>query len=140
MLAREGSFPKAPHEMVIKEVTVFFLDMTNGFVAGRHRKLLNKIKFFGIDDPFLTWISSYQASGNHGAQLNGLIPDPDLVTSGVIKGGVPRPCFSDLLSKIEALLTVLLAISKCSAFFALRPWSPPIYCKRSKSLPTKAAS
>lgn len=71
-----------------KLVIVVQLDMTTAFDRVSHRRLITKIKSYGITDHVLSSFTSYLSSRNQVAQVSGFTSHPRQVTVGVIQGNV----------------------------------------------------
>ena len=73
------------------QVDVILLDFAKAFDKVPHRRLLHKLKFYGIDGTTLAWISSFLSSRKQLVLLDGVKSSEKEVLSGVPQGTVLKP-------------------------------------------------
>ena len=66
-----------------KQTDLLFLDFSKAFDTVPHRRLLNKLIFYGIQGPILQWISSWLTKHNQRVAVDGEASNADAVKSGV---------------------------------------------------------
>ncbi|CAI2723993.1 unnamed protein product [Schistosoma spindalis] len=69
-------------------VSVIFLDFKKAFDKVPHKKLLVKLKSFGINDPLYSWFASFLAVRKQMVKYNDCLSSPKPITSGVIQESV----------------------------------------------------
>jgi hypothetical protein len=67
------------------------LDFAKAFDKVPHRRLLHKLKFYGVDGTTLAWISSFLSSRKQLVLLDGVKSSEKEVLSGVPQGTVLAP-------------------------------------------------
>jgi hypothetical protein len=75
---------------------VILLDFAKAFDKVPHRRLLHKLKFYGIDGTTLAWISSFLSSRKQLVLLDGVKSSEKEVLSGVPQGMLWMMCSSTL--------------------------------------------
>ena len=73
------------------QVDVILLDFAKAFDKVPHRRLLHKLKFYGVDGTTLAWISSFLSSRKQLVLLDGVKSSEKEVLSGVPQGTVLEP-------------------------------------------------
>ena len=76
-----------------KTVDMAILDFTKAFDKIPHKRLIHKLKYYGITGPISSWIKSFLAERTQQVVINGTASIPIQVTSGVPQGTVLRPLF-----------------------------------------------
>ena len=74
-----------------KTVDMAILDFTKAFDKVPHKRLILKLKYYGITYPLSTWIESFLAERTQQVVINGSASIPIQVTSGVPQGTYWRP-------------------------------------------------
>ena len=72
-------------------VIIIYFDLCKAFDKVPHQRLIQKLKYFGIDNPLLTWISSFLHNRYQIVRVNNTYSKPTLITSGVVQGSVLGP-------------------------------------------------
>ena len=68
------------------------LDFTKAFDKVPHKRLIHKLKYYGITGPISSWIESFLAERTQQVVINGSMPIQ--VTSGIPQGTVLDSYFS----------------------------------------------
>ena len=76
-----------------KSVDMAILDFTKAFEKVPHKRLIHKLKYYGITRPISSWIESFLAERTQQVVINGSASIPIQVTSGVPQGTVLGPLF-----------------------------------------------
>ena len=76
-----------------KTVDMAILDFTKAFDKVPHKRLIHKLKYYGITGPISSWIESFLAERTQQVVINGSAFTPIQVTSGVPQGTVLGPLF-----------------------------------------------
>ena len=74
-----------------KCVDMAILDFTKAFDKVPHKRLIHKLKYYGITNPISSWIESFIAGRTQQVVINGSASKPIKVTSGVPQGTVLGP-------------------------------------------------
>jgi len=74
-------------------IDVVYMDYMKAFDTVPHRRLMNKLKAYGVEDPVLSWISSFLSERIQQVAINGEKPSWSKVTSGIPQGSVLGPLF-----------------------------------------------
>ena len=74
-----------------EEVDVIFMDFRKAFDKVPHRRLLDKLQFYGVRGKILDWISSFLANRKQRVSLMDTTSDWHAVLSGVPQGSVLGP-------------------------------------------------
>ena len=90
-----------------KVVDVIYLDFMKAFDTVPHKRLVNKLKAYGISGVILDWITEYLKDRTQVVVLNGEKSDIGSVISGIPQGTVLGPLLfiiyiNDLLDKIDS--------------------------------------
>ena len=78
---------------VKKTVDMAILDFTKAFDKVPHKRLIHKLKYYGITGPISSWIESFLTERTQQVVINGSASTPIQVTSGVPQGTVLGPLF-----------------------------------------------
>ena len=76
-----------------KTVDMAILDFTKAFDKVPHKRLIHKLKYYGITGPISSWIESFLTERTQQVVINGSASTPIQVTSGVPQGTVLGPLF-----------------------------------------------
>ena len=74
-----------------KEIDSIYIDFAKAFDKVDHGLLIQKLKFYGISDTFLTWISNFLSNRTQTVLINNHHSYPTSVQSGVPQGSVLGP-------------------------------------------------
>ena len=70
---------------------VLFLDLIKSFDTVHHNILLNKLQYFGLDQPAIAWFESYLSCRTQVCTVNGTLSDARQLTCGVPQGTILGP-------------------------------------------------
>ena len=70
---------------------VLFLDLKKAFDTVDHNILLNKLQYFGLDQPAIAWFESYLSCRTQVCTVNGTLSDARQLTCGVPQGTILGP-------------------------------------------------
>ena len=71
-----------------KAVDAIYLDFSKAFDTVPHKRLIHKLKMYGIHDNVLSWITDFLSNRSHYVTVNNSSSDSVPVTSGVPQGSV----------------------------------------------------
>ena len=91
-----------------KQVDLLFLDFSKAFDTVPHRRLLNKLTFYGIQGPILQWISSWLTKRNQRVVVDGESSDAVVVKSGVPQGTVLGPLMFQRYKRVHHVLNKII--------------------------------
>ena len=74
-----------------KQTDILLLDFYKAFDTVPHKRLLNKLNYYGITGPTLQWINSFLSNRTQTVSVNGYHSSPANVISGVPQGSVLGP-------------------------------------------------
>lgn len=74
-----------------QQLDVISIDFSKAFDRVPHRKLLSKLKTFGIEPMIINWINSYLTNRSQSVEINGHVSNSLPVYSGVPQGSVLGP-------------------------------------------------
>ena len=88
-----GQVPKVWNEDLDekKSVDMAILDFTKAFDKVPHKRLIHKLKYYGITGPISSWIESFLAERTQQVVINGSASKPIKITSRVPQGTVLGP-------------------------------------------------
>ncbi len=70
------------------------LDFDKAFDKVPHKRLTLKLKYYGISEPILHWLTAFLTGRTQRVFLDGSSSNTVPVTSGVLQGTVPGPLLS----------------------------------------------
>ena len=76
-----------------KTVDMAILDFSKAFDKVPHKRLIHKLKYYGITGPISSWIENFLTERTQQVVINGSASTPIQVTSGVPQGTVLGPLF-----------------------------------------------
>ena len=68
-----------------------FIDLTKAFDTISHPLLWSKLSHYGVHDMELKWFSDYSFLYKLIVYFNGVLPEPNLINTGVPQGSILRP-------------------------------------------------
>ena len=74
-------------------VDCMYLDFRKAFDAVPHKRLLHKIKGYGVRGNILNWVTDFLSNRTQYGSLDGINPNLTNDTSGVPQGSVPGPTY-----------------------------------------------
>ena len=83
---------KCMEKMVNGEVVdCIYLDFAKAFDTVPHKRLINKLKAYGITGQVLKWIEAFLTGRSHSVKVNGVSSEINAVISGIPQGSVLGP-------------------------------------------------
>ncbi len=107
-----------------KSVDIAFIDFAKAFDSVSHKKLISKLKCYGISGKVLEWITNFLKNRIQRVLVDGKFSEKGFVTSGVPQGSVLGPFLfiifiNDLPKHIQDCILKLFA-DDCKIYFAFK--------------------
>ena len=104
-----------------EETDVLVLDFSKAFDTVPHKRLLQKLEFYGIQGELLSWIPSFLSARTQSVVVKGCRSPEDKVLSGVPQGTVLGPLLflchiNDLPSVVDPQTAVRLFADDCLVY------------------------
>ena len=74
-----------------ENVDCIYMDFQKAFDKVPHKRMISKLKSYGIEDPILSWIENYLADRKQKVIIHGKSSEWKDVTSGIPQGSVLGP-------------------------------------------------
>ena len=68
-----------------------FLDLSKAFDTVNHQILLNKLKFYGLQQSEYNWFQAYLSNRKQQVYVNGVASDSCVISTGVPQGSILGP-------------------------------------------------
>ena len=72
-------------------VIIIYFNLCKAFNKVPHQRLIDKLRNFGINNPLISWISSFLHNHYQIVKVNNTFSEPTLITRGVVQGSVLGP-------------------------------------------------
>jgi len=92
-------------------VVSLFLDLSKAFDTVNHQILLNKRKYYGLQQSEFNWFQSYLSNKKQQVRANGVASDTRFISTGVPQGSILGPLL---------FIIFINDLPKSSTFFSMR--------------------
>ena len=72
-------------------IDIIYMDFAKAFDSVPHKRLINKLKSYGIEGNILNWISDFLNNRSQTVKVNNALSDPAPVVSGIPQGSILGP-------------------------------------------------
>ena len=117
------------------QVDTLILDFSKAFDTVPHKRLLQKLEFYGIDGELLNWIAVFLTERTQSVMIDGFRSQPDVGLSGVPQGTVLGPLLflvyiNDLPSVVDPNTAVRLFADDCLLYRSIHSVADHVQLQR----------